>query len=104
MPYKEIITNSTAFQVYSFDAIFEAIQPYLKDGFKFDMQSNEGYPQQIGTISTFCIQEFEKVDVEYPVETSVEPEVAYSVDADAESVAEVKPQQEPKTRRAKNQG
>lgn len=102
MPYKEIITNSTAFQVYSFDAIFEAIQPYLKDGFKFDIYSNEGYPQQIGTISTFCIQEFEKVDVEYPVETSVGPEVADSVDA--ESVAEVKPQQEPKTRRAKNQG
>lgn len=62
------ITNTIPFQVYSFDAVFTAIQPYLKEGFKFDLESNQGYPQQIGTISTFCIQEYETVEVEYPKE------------------------------------
>lgn len=94
MPYKEIITNSTAFQVYSFDAIFEAIQPYLKDGFKFDLESNEYYPQTFGTVYTFAVQEYRTEEV--PIQSEVEAEVI------AEKVSEVTP--EPKTRRAKNQG
>lgn len=57
------ITNTIPFQVYSFDAVFTAIQPYLKEGFKFDLETNLGYPQQIGTIGTFCIQEYRTEDI-----------------------------------------
>lgn len=91
---QEIITNTNPVQVYSFDAVFNAIQPYLKEGFRFDMVTNQGYPQQIGTVYSFCIQEYRTEDV------PIEPEV--SVEVITETTPEVK--QEPKTRRAKNQG
>lgn len=57
------ITNTLPFTCYSFDAVFEAIQPYLKEGFKFDLETNLGYPQQIGVISTFAIQEYRTEDI-----------------------------------------
>lgn len=64
MPYKEIITNTIPFQVYSFDAVFTAIQPYLKEGFKFDLVNNSSYPQMIGTIGTFAIQEYRTEEIQ----------------------------------------
>ena len=94
-PYKEIITNTIPFQVYSFDAVFTAIQPYLKEGFKFDLVNNNYYPQQIGTISTFCIQEYETVEVEYPKE----PEVVAELPSEDQCKEEVK--DAPTSRRAK---
>lgn len=94
MQSNQVITNTTPIQVYSFDAVFNAIQPYLKEGFKFDMESNTGYPQTFGTVYTFCIQEYRTEEV------PIEPEVVAEVITD--TVTEVAP--EPKTRRAKNQG
>lgn len=97
MPYKEIITNSTAFQVYSFDAIFEAIQPYLKDGFKFDLESNEYYPKTFGTVHTFAVQEYRTEDI--PDDATPE-----ETEALLEAVTQIPTIVLPKTRRAKNQG
>ena len=96
-PYKEIITNTIPFQVYSFDAVFTAIQPYLKEGFKFDLESNSGYPQQIGTISTFCIQEYRTEEVEYPKE----PEVVAELPSEDQCKEEVKDSPVATSRRAK---
>ncbi len=90
----QVITNTTPIQVYSFDAVFNAIQPYLKEGFKFDIESNTGYPKTFGTVYTFAIQEYRTEKV--PIEPEVVAEVI------TEKVPEVQP--EPKTRRAKNQG
>jgi hypothetical protein len=97
MPYKEILTNTIPFQVYSFDAVFTAIQPYLKEGFKFDLESNENYPQMIGTISTFCIQEYETVEVEYPTE----PEAVAELPAEDQGKEEAKDSPVATSRRAK---
>ena len=101
---QEIITNATPIQVYSFDAVFNAIQPYLKEGFRFDMISNQGYPQQIGTVYSFCIQEYRTEDV--PLDSSGIPEDATEEETQAllEAVTQIPVIQVPKTRRAKAQG
>lgn len=97
MQSNQVITNTTPIQVYSFDAVFNAIQPYLKEGFKFDMDSNQGYPQQIGTVYTFCIQEYRTEDI---------PDDATQEETEAllEAVTQIPTVVLPKTRRAKNQG
>lgn len=87
----QTITNTVKFQEYSFDSIFTALQPYLKEGFKFDLETNENYPQAFGTVYTFAIQEYRIEDV--PIEPEVTAEVI------TETAPEVRP--EPKTRRAK---
>lgn len=91
---KKIIINTLPFQEYSFDSVFTALQPYLKDGFQFDLESNEHYPKTFGTVYTFAVQEYRTEEV------LIEPEVVAEVIT--EKVPEVAP--EPKTRRAKNQG
>lgn len=88
------ITNTIPFQVYSFDAVFTAIQPYLKEGFKFDLETNLGYPQQIGTISTFCIQEYRAEDI--PDEPEVKVDVLTEEQGKEEEVKDA-----PTSRRAK---
>lgn len=93
----QVVTNTTPIQVYSFDAVFNAIQPYLKDGFQFDLESNEYYPQQIGTVYTFCIQEYHAEDI--PDDTTPE-----ETEALLEAVTHIPTVVLPKTRRAKNQG
>ena len=49
--------KSTGHVVYSLIDLFNAIQPYLKDGYKFDLDSNEGYPKQFGTVYSFTVIE-----------------------------------------------
>jgi hypothetical protein len=90
------ILSSTTVVCYSFDQIFTAIQPYLKEGVQFDMQTNQGYPANMGLIYTFTLQEYEDVDQpdevpELPDETPEKP---------TEAPTEVTPA--PTTRRAKS--
>lgn len=101
MPSKEIITNTIPFQVYSFDAVFEAIQPYLKDGFKFDLIDNFNYPKVIGTTHVFAIQEY-RTEIT-PDKAGVLPEDATPEETQAllEAVTEIPTITVPKTRRAK---
>lgn len=87
------ITNTIPFQVYSFDAVFTAIQPYLKEGFKFDLVNNSSYPQMIGTISTFAILEYRTEEI------PDEPEVIIELPAEDQGKEEVK--DAPTSRRAK---
>lgn len=98
-----VITNTTPVQVYSFDAVFNAIQPYLKEGFKFDLESNEYYPQQIGTVYTFCIQEYRTEDIPNGA-TPEETEETEETEELLEVVTQIPTVVLPKTRRAKNQG
>lgn len=48
-------TEAINHTVYSLDAVFKAIEPYLKDEFSFDFDTNEGYPRQIGVVYTFNV-------------------------------------------------
>lgn len=43
------------YQCYSFLEVFEKIQPLLKDGYRFDLESNQFFPQQFGTVYTFSV-------------------------------------------------
>lgn len=94
---QETIINTTQFQVYSFDEVFKTIQPYLKEGFKFDMIDNFNYPKTVGTVHVFAIQEYRTEDI---------PDDATQEETEAllEAVTQIPTVVLPKTRRAKNQG
>ena len=71
---EKIITNKTTFTEYSFAAVFEAIQPFLKEGYEFDLETNEGYPQQLGHMYLFTVREYELKDIPVEQEPEAEPE------------------------------
>jgi len=60
-PTEQTITSYQcySYQCYSYAEVFEKIQPLLKDGLKFDLETNVGFPQQIGTVFTFTVIEAE---------------------------------------------
>lgn len=92
--------EAISFQVYSLDAVFKQIEPYLKEGFSFDFVTNKGYPMQIGTVFTFDLLKHD-LDVK-PTEIAVDQteESNESKDSEPEVQTNVSTPEKPKTRRA----
>lgn len=89
--------EAISFQVYSLDAVFKQIEPYLKEGFSFDFVTNKGYPMQIGTVFTFDLLKH-NLDVK-PTEIAVEqPEDSSGLGTQVQT--NVSTPEKPKTRRA----
>lgn len=88
------------YQCYSYVSIFEKLGPLLKDGYRFDLESNAGFPQNFGTVFTFTVIKGEGKPEVKPVEQTevVTEEPAVEV---TEVVAQVKPEG---TRRSKQRG
>ena len=91
------MTEAISFQVYSLDAVFKQIEPYLKEGFSFDFVTNKGYPMQIGTVFTFDLLKHD-LSVK-PTEIAVE-QTADSNGLEPEVQTNVPASEKPKTRRA----
>lgn len=88
------------YQCYSYVSIFEKIQPLLKDGYRFDLESNAGFPQNFGTVFTFTVIKDESKPEVKSVEIA-EKAVQEPVVEVPEVVAHVKPEG---TRRSKQRG
>ena len=86
-----------SFQVYSLDAVFKQIEPYLKEGFSFDFVTNKGYPMQIGTVFTFDLL---KHDLNVKPTEITAKQKEDSDDLDHEVQTSVSAPEKPKTRRA----
>lgn len=88
------------YQCYSYVSIFEKLQPLLKDGYRFDLESNAGFPQNFGTIFTFTVIKDEGKPGVKPVEQTEVVTEEPAIEA-PEVVAQVKPEG---TRRSKQRG
>jgi len=96
-----------SYQCYSFAEVFEKIQPLLKDGLRFDLETNQGYPQIFATLFTFTVIEGGEQSVA-PSDTLILPGgghvPAVPVEDSQTVVTEIPVVKVPKTRRAKLEG
>ena len=89
----KVITEVTPIVSYGFADALTALQPYLKDGYEIDLETNTGYPQQSGLMFTYSVNQFK-------LEPVVEPEVIPELPAEDQGKEEQK-DATPVTRRAK---
>lgn len=88
-------------QEYSLFDVFKAIQPYMKEEFSFDFDTNEGYPVQIGTVYSFHViknkfkHKFNGLSTEIPEDATPEETAAL-----LEATSQIPVFKVPKTRRA----
>lgn len=85
MPVQLLANGNLQIQEYSLIDFLQEVQKYVIDGYRIDFETNEGYPQQLGTIylaqlvPQVKLSDFTKnapeeliLDKE-PVETEVQP-------------------------------
>ena len=84
-------------QEYSLFDVFKAIQPYMKEEFLFDFDTNEGFPVQIGTVYSFHVIKNKPsgLSTEIPEDATLEETAAL-----LEATSQIPVVKLPKTRRA----
>lgn len=60
------------FNAYGFHDALVQLQPYLKEGFAFDFESNENYPRSFGTAFMFALLKVKPVAAPEPFELPTE--------------------------------
>lgn len=50
MPVQLLANGNLQIQEYSLIDFLQEVQKYVIDGYRIDFETNEGYPQQLGTI------------------------------------------------------
>jgi len=50
MPVQLLANGNLQIQEYSLIDFLQEVQKYIIDGYRIDFETNEGYPQQLGTI------------------------------------------------------
>jgi hypothetical protein len=78
MPVQLLANGNLQIQEYSLIDFLQEVQKYVIDGYRIDFETNEGYPQQLGTIylAQLVPQVFPMTNsVVVPEETEVATEV-----------------------------
>lgn len=73
----KVITEVNPIVSYGFADALTALQPYLKEGYEIDLETNTGYPQQSGLMFTYSVNQFK-------LEPVVEPELLINLIADSQ--------------------
>ena len=90
------MTNKKSIQVYSLAEALKAAQDGALEGYSVDLESNEGYPQQFGSMIVFSLVKYTGVAVDTTNEAEVATEYVtgeateVSSDVTVESVPEKK--------------
>jgi hypothetical protein len=77
-------------QTYSFDTFCLETQNAVQEGFTFDFESNENYPQQIGTTFSAVLTKLDKTEVKVEDEIITEIVTESAPSAETEVVPEAK--------------
>ena len=87
------MSNKKSIQAYSLAEALKAAQDGALEGYSVDLESNEGYPQQFGSMIVFSLVKNESVAEVTSVEAQVATEGVTEVvsDVTVESVPEKKP-------------
>jgi hypothetical protein len=77
MPVQLLANGNLQIQEYSLIDFLQEVQKYVIDGYRIDFVTNEGYPQQLGTIYLAQLvpaseTEVVRVEIPYSDKTSVE--------------------------------
>lgn len=80
MPVQLLANGNLQIQEYSLIDFLQEVQKYVIDGYRIDFETNQGYPQQLGTIYLAQLVPHVKLAEELivdkePVETEVVTEV-----------------------------
>lgn len=81
MPVQLLANGNIQLQEYSLIDFLQEVQKYVIDGYRIDFETNQGYPQQLGTIylaqlvPASSLDEKDTSQKEIVIETEVAPEV-----------------------------